>query len=988
MSAEKEFDNPFAIATLTQPIGGSHCGRILSSVAYGLSGSRKRKRAEIVVSSDGEGIHIYNVQTSRVVASYAVPPQASFNTTPCCVYRRPSKGLPARRCTYSSTVQALNGAGSPQVICFDEESEPGTLGNMRKLTFDIPKERSDVVAIEAVPTASGYYSQEFVFEIIVVYQDGKLDCLSSDLQTLQWTSDLRSILPSQPSRNNATSMSVGYAYVTNALQASRGLFKGRDDVVAILQGSREADPGVLAGTPVVVLATTLGGSAQLDLHAFSLRPALQSGLTSRDATARHLVSWRLPKATMSADLAASKISVQADTGTVTYLAPDGLVTYRLHDAIPKEVSYLGCSDGQFRSFLRLTPSLALAVSDLYCGLFDLTYQTLQATLRFSQSEPPNGVDKKRSRGVAESTMKDVTFIGYFAALDLAVGSTATELVGFPLGSILPRRHGKKEASLLIDSIGKGLRNGLPAQVITQNSAGPVDLAKDFKEKINLLDEQDDVFGFEREFAEAVGIERDTTEFDTWAKSHTNGTNKALKTNGTTSPQHDGMDVDAPSDEVPLPSWNFPARFDIKDRFRHEPLAMYALSKLFSWAPETKNSTLPLKMPTIVADAYMPNIFQYLLLTECFNKNTIQRALRIHSGVPGDMRIVNDGDVVTALVDLDPSFGILRTVLESGSYLSIGEVTSSIKLIVQRLGAQAVSELNARLLLHSDPPINGVDNDQDVEKAISSMSDVIDDTHAYLDNMPSADVENNFILFCCFQGALKALYTFPKPTIVAGLRTALDHDQLFVLLNLLRIQLSGGGWASRYFDSEASEPQDDDSSSDDQIIIIANLLSTVLDTIGVGGWLLASQRSQDPTTSTTTIEQEDSPETLIHDLHEVVSAVAEGIHEVTFMNGLLSDFLRYEHRLKTSSSKTTTTTAVSRNKQHNKKPYKVSTASDALYGADAYADSRILPLGMLVKDAPALMKNAPNGTEVKKSMRQIGYELSKMVPKYSVERIEI
>lgn len=62
MAAVKEIDPPFTIATLTQPlpIKGTE-RRILSSGVYSLSGSKKRKRAEVAVSSDGEGIQIYNV---------------------------------------------------------------------------------------------------------------------------------------------------------------------------------------------------------------------------------------------------------------------------------------------------------------------------------------------------------------------------------------------------------------------------------------------------------------------------------------------------------------------------------------------------------------------------------------------------------------------------------------------------------------------------------------------------------------------------------------------------------------------------------------------------------------------------------------------------------------------------------------------------------------------------------------------------------------
>lgn len=53
-------EEPYTIATLPRPLDQEH-GRIHPATVSSLSGSRKRKRHEIAVGVDGEGVNIYNV---------------------------------------------------------------------------------------------------------------------------------------------------------------------------------------------------------------------------------------------------------------------------------------------------------------------------------------------------------------------------------------------------------------------------------------------------------------------------------------------------------------------------------------------------------------------------------------------------------------------------------------------------------------------------------------------------------------------------------------------------------------------------------------------------------------------------------------------------------------------------------------------------------------------------------------------------------------
>jgi hypothetical protein len=57
-------DEPYVIASLPKPFDAQH-GRIQTGQVHSLNASRKRKRHEVAVGVDGEGVNIYNVRIIR-----------------------------------------------------------------------------------------------------------------------------------------------------------------------------------------------------------------------------------------------------------------------------------------------------------------------------------------------------------------------------------------------------------------------------------------------------------------------------------------------------------------------------------------------------------------------------------------------------------------------------------------------------------------------------------------------------------------------------------------------------------------------------------------------------------------------------------------------------------------------------------------------------------------------------------------------------------
>jgi hypothetical protein len=65
MSAAFSIQQPVVITALPRPVIQSTGGYMISDVYGGVEGQRKKKRAELAIGIDGEGVSIYNVRSKR-----------------------------------------------------------------------------------------------------------------------------------------------------------------------------------------------------------------------------------------------------------------------------------------------------------------------------------------------------------------------------------------------------------------------------------------------------------------------------------------------------------------------------------------------------------------------------------------------------------------------------------------------------------------------------------------------------------------------------------------------------------------------------------------------------------------------------------------------------------------------------------------------------------------------------------------------------------
>ncbi|KAF2138747.1 uncharacterized protein K452DRAFT_233813 [Aplosporella prunicola CBS 121167] len=980
MSSGKELEAPHTLASLPKPIDALN-GRTLASTVYSLSGARKRKRSEIAVAVDGDGLSIYNVQTPRLVTSYALPPQTSFVAPSCSVHARVTKHRPAKRFTYAA-IQEGAGSARRQILCFAEEVHAtAPTGNPDKTAYTIPAESSAIFSIDVLPLKPAQGSEEDPHEVVVVFEDGRIDSFSADLQTLKWSANVNA-----PS-NDAQPVKVEFAAYTDASAARRGLFKSREDVIAALDPSMEGQSELLDATVLLCLVTRPVDEAALkadgrSLQVCCIRPKTMGGITINRPVVQNILTLGVPPVKIESDVSESQpsYSLHVSTGLLYQLISGCIITYDFSTTTPRMRSDLTVPGTPLQNFIRISSSLLMAASAVSCGLYDVKYNSVQAILPLSHEKVETGKSKKRKQSESVENSSPLTLVNYLAELGLVVGLANGELIGLQVGSdVSASKRSKVKGGLLIDAIGKGVgrkpviteapeRSTYPLGVCLVNPADSS--SKEWHRTRKQLDafvKEDNLKGFEELFSREVGIALKGKGEE--PKLITEDEQTEDKVNGTAElPGADGVKADeqpkingVSEDESDLQEWNFPeTAWDVNlQTKRHK--AVYLLSKIFALSSGKKEviASGAEKPSSLRIRFFPPNAFQWLVWTGFLATDMIRQAMRKSSDET--VQAIDAGDVITALFNFDPDMHVLCDVLKGHPGLDVELVVQAIKVLIQSLQATPFPELKERLLTAgSEQPEDAADQekaDEEFETEADAAASALAKAESLLET--GLHVRSQSLL-----EALRKLHTFPPPLISRTLRKSLTHHEILFLMDILRLEIHQGGWIQRYLEEGPDGKSASDSTgdpSDRAIVIIADLLSCALDAVGAGGWLTSGS---------------DRTSEVVYNLRQEISAALEGIHEAAFMKGLLGDFLRFGWKKKTTQQPTN-----ARNLEKKGKPVTVQQNSGD-------AESRVLPLGFKVEGKVADTRTTLAGEVKQLSKRDIGRQISMRVGKYSFERVVI
>ncbi|KAE8154706.1 hypothetical protein BDV25DRAFT_147292 [Aspergillus avenaceus] len=431
---------PSVLAQLPRPLhaskGKTHIGEVYSLSKNEL---KKRKRYEVACAVDGEAVNIYNIQTPKLVTSYAVPPQSSFSCQPCSVRRKLSSKSVVKRQTYVAV--------SPQkeIKCFTEESSEIGSGapSISSSSFSVDSS-SPTAFIGILPIGE---DETNPFDILTVHQDGNVRRLAANLDEQRW-----SIQHSEVAKT-ASTHAVKACFLLDFDDAKKSLLKRRQDLTALALGdlvdSNVDEPSVL------LLVSQPTGSEEIKLsdvkvHMFSVpaKIASQSRLLDENQKLQHLMTMSIPDIGEQQTFAGQDLEWDFHTGSagLNLSFTKGFVNFDLSQYQPTVTAQFILEDEDFSSLMRISPQSVIAAGKSIVALFDTQYKSIQRSIALDDI-PGSKSPKART-----------TFIGYYAKLGIAVATKENTLVAFDLspsnaaGSSLKRSRD----SLLIDAIGRGI----------------------------------------------------------------------------------------------------------------------------------------------------------------------------------------------------------------------------------------------------------------------------------------------------------------------------------------------------------------------------------------------------------------------------------------------------------------------------------------------------------------------------------------------------
>ena len=314
-----------------------------------------------------------------------------------------------------------------------------------------------------------------------------------------------------------------------------------------------------------------------------------------------------------------------------------------------------------------------------------------------------------------------------------------------------------------------------------------------------------------------------------------------------------------------------------------------------------------------------------------------------------------GALIQALAKLDSSLEALLSVLASHVPLSLQELVHVLAIVAQVLETEATE--TQRLLTNGD----GKDDSGNIDKLQLVNGQSPDSSSSPFSSRPADNLSRRLL-----RSAVKRLYACPPSFVARALKKELLTPQLRLLVDSLRMEIARSGWLSPYEDK--LESLDPSVREDNQMCSIAHLLNCVIDSLGTGGWILGNSMSDDFAETADTIAY----------MKAEISAALEGVEEATYLKGMLGEML--------ICGKDSLNPAVKQSRS-NEAQLPALPAKPETVALDEEGH-QLLPLGL--KPAPVISttKVGAGGELIKRSMRDIGRLKSRMVGKYSFDRIMI
>ena len=766
--------------------------------------------------------------------------------------------------------------------------------------------------------------------LVVVHQNGQIRCLSEDLSEEYW--NFGGDIVSENSHNTTTD--ILYATILSLDDARKGIFRNREDLIARLQAPIDTSTTHYASSELLVLLkfSTTGSSENsndvLDLKILNLFTDVKHSSSSRIGLRQpvndELISFRVPELDLRHNNRSSYF-IHNTSGYLYHVSKKCLRVYDFSGPAPILTQSLTLRNG-IVSCVRLSSTSVVVTSASSISVLDTQYGSTLATepidLTSIESSSPHN-DSKMSKMERE----DMTLVSYFVSLGIILAIRGRSLISFQVGISDPTvntRRKRTSIGKLINSVGRGIKhtttswskttpNTIIPEVFGRLLHGDEDNAEMqiIKAKLEPLISKDSVMEFDSLVTKAL----------------------LLKTGNSGDLYMSAPPIQTATETIP--------RFNVN----------YILSKILKVQKRQKlqyaaGSTTHI---CLIIEFLPLNTFNYLVKEGLFSLHYIQSALKQSHMLKPSIDL-HPCAVVQALVEHDPTLGLLLSLVTISSFLTARELVYAVRLGIG--GFHKLENVPEQRLL-----TNGA-----VETETSSSIDTqLGNGLSDHDKVFAAGHSKPFNAQKILKQCLRRLFNHYDRDIRDALKQELSQRDLLSFINFLRMDLARGGWLSRYTDDSNGMIEEEDQENN-EISIVVKLLNCAVDCLGSGGWIGGSSNRT----------EFDNAE-MISYLKAEVSAALEGIEESAYLKNMLNEVLLYSKSTKTRRTQT--------NAEQSSMIRPVTVAMQS------WQDS-VLPIGLKADQGVGLTKIGAGGVIQERSLRDIGRLKSRKVGAYSFERILI
>ena len=725
--------------------------------------------------------------------------------------------------------------------------------------------------------------------------------------------------------NLASAPVIQAAAILSVQQARKSVLRSREDILAILGPQDSVDHSLLVVMSRPPPKHANNNAGALELRIYHIRLTRSDKGKFASDVAQKLQPLAILAIPEPSNFISKKSRITMHTASGTvYQDTEGALAVYDLNGFFPRLVHTVYRNGAL-SYLRVSPELVASSRGTSLSLIDLTYDSLQDEGTLTMNHEAKVAQKSEKPKDRPTTTEDVQLLSYFAPLGVMVALDGRRLLAVQLS--MTEQAGESRKRKREGLLVNALGRG--SSLISAASRKTVASSRESKSlgaSLTSIDGSD--WKAQKPALDRCVAQDDNKKFERRMAS-------ALGINATGEIKH----ISSPGGQNHIN--------------RHA--VSYALKTIFSvdqayLDADPANDALP----NMDVRFFPPRIGKWLIEKGLFSQEQIELSLKQYGALPVTSKLAN-GSLIRALAEFDSSLEVLLSVLASPVPLGSLELVHVLAIITKIPSTEATEP--QRLLTNGD----GKDDSGNVERLQLVNGHTTDSTPSPFPNRPADDLSHRLLSF-----AMKRLYACPPSSVARALKKELPIPQLRLLVDSLRMEIARGGWLSPYEDNLDS--LDFSFRDDSQMSSIAHLFNCVIDSLGTGGWILGDSMSDDLTESADTVAY----------MKAEISAALEGIEEATYLKGMLGEILLYGKDSLNSSVKQ----SKSNEAQLPALPPKPETMTLDEEG------SQLLPLGLKLAPVISTIKVGAGGELIKRSRRDIGRLKSRMVGKYSFDRIMI